>query len=84
MFPDIQDLTQHWRVVCAIPLSTGFFLRGDQVDGDHVHRGTEAVAPFEHVRYRTNSGKHLLVLSFSQFDPIADMRRCCQHNRGAG
>jgi hypothetical protein len=25
--------------------------------------------PAEDVRYRRNSGKHLLVLSFSQFDP---------------
>jgi hypothetical protein len=26
-------------------------------------------APAEYVRYRRNSGKHLLVLSFSHFDP---------------
>jgi hypothetical protein len=27
--------------------------------------------PFEHVRYRRNSGKHLLLASISQFDPQA-------------
>ena len=31
--------------------------------------------PFEHVRYRRNSGKHLLLASISQFDPERKSRR---------
>jgi hypothetical protein len=33
--------------------------------------------PFEHVRYRRNSGKHLLLASISQFDPDRTSPRLC-------
>jgi hypothetical protein len=38
-------------------------------------KGLIAAKPTTHVRYRGHTGKHMLVLSFTGFDPKADIGR---------